>query len=138
MIDLTTEGISIVAGPVELKQPCSSFELLDIAGYPPGEVVAVLETIPGFVIENHGEPDWWSWRARFRNNEDVIDTITMSLFDGLEHEPLCSIDFLRGACRPQTLIDILNTLKEDGFPCLWFHNVDSEMFTPESFAARYG
>jgi hypothetical protein len=134
MIDTEKEGISITAGPEGLGQPFYSYELQDITEYRPIDVSEVLERLPGITITNRGSPQWWDWKAIY--HKDEIDlTLGMSIFE-MEKDVFCSLDFI-GVCSPLTLIGIIQYLKHNGFPSLWFHNQDSEMFTPANFLERY-
>ena len=135
MIEPKKEGISIVAGPAWLEQPFSSVALNEIAEYEPSEVSKIISNYPGITINNPGQPQWWDWKATLKQDDTYL-SLTMTIFEG-ESKVFCSLN-CEGMCEVKILVDLIYYLKNNGFPSVWFHTQNTEMFTPENFRQRYG
>ncbi len=134
MIDTKKEGLSIVAGPGKLEQPFSSVALNEIAEYEPPEVSKIISNYPGITINNPGQPQWWDWKATL-NKDDISLSLSMTIFER-ESKVFCSLT-CEGMCEAKILVDLIYYLKNNGFPSVWFHNQNTEMFTPENFQQHY-
>jgi hypothetical protein len=135
MATLVWKEWSFVPGPDTIVDPPgNSCELYDAADYRPADIARAILAYPGFQLLHPAVPSWWEWSAGWEAGDEMID-VSMTVNDA---EPESwggsGIDAI---CDVQRLIDLWQWLRVR-FPCVWLHNGECEIHTPESFAVRYG
>lgn len=122
----------LVPGPAELKLPCTSGELQDIALYTPEQVAEVILALPGVSLRNAAEPSWSNWSAR-RGWADHGISFSIHVFD--DQPQYCSeIGLSSGPfCECRDIAEIWHELREK-LPRLWLQDPRGWLYTPETFA----
>ena len=72
-IDTEERGLSLIPGPKELSQPFSSVDVKEIAEYTPEAISKALLSIEGFSVLTSANPNWWTWKAQWKNQEKILE-----------------------------------------------------------------
>ena len=125
-------GYWLGPGPMTFEEPFYSFEVDEIAEYPPESVAAAILAVPGAREVHSASPSWWKWEAAWEHCDRLILMDDMYLSE----ETGCWMQ-LRLTC-DCWLGDVLAVWEavRARHPAVWLYGDDSRVYSPASFLVK--
>lgn len=121
---------ALVPGPAEVSESVHTNNVHGpIASHAPSEVATWLLRFPGVSLTHREQPDWQSWTAELRADEDIL-RLKMTLQD---NPPVFGGFIITADCPQRMLFEVWEHIRRR-FPAVWLFAPDLQIYSPEGFA----
>lgn len=132
-VRFVNDGYWLGPGPLSIEEPFYSFEVREIAEYPPASVAAAILGVPGARELHPPTPSWWEWEAAWEHGDRQILMGDVHLFE----ESGCWAQLaLTCDCRLGDVLMLWEAIRVR-HPAVWLYGEDCRVFSPASFVARW-
>jgi len=138
---LDLSELDFVFGPRELPERAFRFAVEQVEVYSPDEFAVAVLSAPGVHLAQSAVPTWSDWRARWEQGDRFIELDMLPCPIDPEYRPGVAVAWggsrLRANCLLGDVLDLWAAIRSK-CPGVWLHGTDCRLYSPESFAAKFG
>ena len=120
-------------GPVSFEEPFYSFDVSEIAEYPPESIAKSTLGFPNARELHPASPSWWEWQAVWElgDRQILMDNVYIFEESGCWAQLALTCD-----CQLGDVLALWEAIRAL-HPAVWLYGEDCRVFAPASFLARW-